>query len=1348
MASSTSIVKYQILVFILSLLLFSESTPLVYIHTVHVDNRNKSASDTPQCGSSGHPPCLSLSFALRNRALNSTQFVVESGGNYTLNQSVTLANYDSIALTASNSNQGAVTVMCREGGGLSFVGCVNVKLDGLKLFNCSALQVSTSRNASTSLPPTFMHFTVGLYFLLCQNISLANVKISNSDGTGVAVYATGGYNSFSYCNFTNNGSPDNNTFPSGGGLDIEFPFFSPANETISDEFFTNSVFEITQSHFESNTAHMWRPINYMYLLPQATYPLSFGKGGGLSVFFNRANGSTVKVTDCVFKNNAAEWGGGLFVDFQEKSWNNSFHMNSCVFVNNTAITNTSSRRVLGGGGMKLGYTFLDQSEMGHNKMTFSNCSLRRNTGFWGGGILFTAAREQGVQQSTNKLEFYNCLWIKNLGRVGSAMDLAVWAPFKSGTPVTARFTDCSFRLNNDIYSVLSPIGAPISVGVLNTQSIPLQFDNSVHFESNNRSALSVNDVPVDFTEKCSVNFTNNMARKGGAVSLFGLAFLRVYNGTNLTFIGNVASEFGGAIYYSALGQHEVTLFGYCFIQFEDIVVEPGNWTSNFTFINNTAGFSHGGDSIYATSLLPCLWSYSTADYNRNKAFCWNEKYWHYHGSTCEGEVSSAPATFNLNSSNYHMRMIPGKRHRMPIEMLGDKGNIQTQNTIFNLWSHSPNARVPTGYEYVSDNTFSVRGTPNTSAILAVETIAPRVLYSEIVVDILPCPPGFKTENTADNGTLCVCDTQYGAVVQCNEGDFEAKLSRGLWMGKDERTNEVLVGIYPYMNIDVRDIYLTLPDNFSTLNKLLCSHANRHGVFCGECKKGYAPSINSLTFHCVKCTNAEAQYNWVFYIVSEMLPVTIFFFIIIYFHISVTRGAMNSFVFFAQLITTTFDIDADGTVPIHSITSSSRGLKSAYQLLYNFWNLNFFISVLPDFCLRPKLDTLTVLSLHYVLAVYSLVLIVVFYCVVRLYEHGVQPIFILGKPVHRFLRFFRRRWNLNRSTIDAFSTFLVLSYTKFTVVSIYLLTPTTLVTSSGTSYGRGLYFQGNVGYLSSEHSPYFAVALLVMVVFVVLPPILLLVYPLKLVNKLTTKLGCCDSGGSRCFTAGSRMQLFLDTFQGCFKDGTNGTRDCRYFAGLYFIMRTVLFTTYAYSGIWFQQYVIQQLVCTVGILLFAIIRPYKKDFYNNLDAVMLGILAMINALSMYNIYFSSQGLPLYSWGFALQYTLIYVPILYMMSYVAWKLLKRKKALLLQYSRKYLGAQFTERTALLSNVLQESSEETIDDQYRKFANEVEAYGRDRERNCYRPNSVSGTSEVGTTTEDSTLGSAQIIHGVSSE
>ena len=1341
-------VTLSFLIVLLSVLHSGAAINEVYDHTVYVDSSNPNATDSSGCGLYDGP-CLTVSFALSNRVLNSTQVVLLSSGNYTLSGPITLTNYIHIGLTASSGDglidDGVVTVTCESGAGLSFVNCTNVALHNVELFNCGALQNSTSRNFSDP-DFSFMQFPVALYFLFCQEIDLTSVRVTSSRGTGVAVYATAGHNRIHNCTFFNNSSPDNATVPSGGGLYIEFPFCDPripadcqsGNLTIAQHYFTEVEYDISECVFKKNRGHMWNPVEYLYLLPQYSNHLTFGSGGGLSVFFSQATYSTVRVTRSVFDSNAAEWGGGVFVEFQYLSRNNSFTMDSCVVSQNTAITNITISKTTGGGGLKIGYHFINDSRTGSNHVQFSNCTFQNNTAYWGGGILLSAARERSRLESTNTLLFYNCSWLYNQARVGSALDLSVWAPFLPGVGIQPTFTGCVFRRNNDLWSSNSLLGGTTGpgVGTVNTQSIPLYFEDTVLFESNNCSALAIVDTSVDFLENCFANFTGNNGRSGGAISLFGSAFMRVHPHTNMNFIENTASQYGGAIFYYTIGQHKIARFGNCFIQFSDPLAQPWDWTASFLFKNNTAKYSDAGNSIYATSLVPCLWSYYTFTSTkeipdaRKEVFCWNStKQWKYEGSNCTTEISSDPAMFNMtqNDSRYHMEVILGKRQLMPVEVLGDKRKNHTANGVFNLWSHSPEvAHIPNAYTYVSDNTIELHGMPNSTGLVALETINPRVLYTEILVEILPCPPGFSFQNKQ-----CICSPRYGEVVQCNQADFSVKLLRGLWMGEDTLSGEVVVGISPYTGIARKELYLYLPNRTSTLNQLLCGHVNRKGVFCGECYDGYAPTV--YTFSCVKCSHKEAKYHWIYYILAKILPITLFFFMVVFFHISVTRGSANGFVFFAQLLTTTFDIDGDRTIPVRNITSiSTATLQAVYKIPYDIWNLNFFSSVLPDYCLGPNLDTLSVISLNYILAVYPLVLILVFYCIVWLYEHGIQPVFCICKPVHRILRSFQRRWNLNRSTIDAFSTFLVLSYTKFTVVSVYLLTPTTLHESTGPVRGLGLYYQGGVRYLSKEHAPFFAMAVFVMVTFVLLPPVLLLVYPLKLLEKVTTKLGYCG----QFFQPGSRMQLFLDTFQGCFKDGTNGTRDFRYFAGLYFVLRTVLFTSYAYSGLWFQQYIVQQLVCTIGILLFAIVRPYKKNFYNNLDALLLGILAMINTLSIFNIFFAELGLPLPKWGFAIQYVLIFCPLIYMTCYVVWRVARNNKRSLQRCLERCRRSGLSEASVLLPAVAQGTADETserpqlssisVDDEYRQFADEVEAFGRDRERNRYRPKRTNSTAD----------------------
>ena len=49
-------------------------------------------------------------------------------------------------------------------------------------------------------------------------------------------------------------------------------------------------------------------------------------------------------------------------------------------------------------------------------------------------------------------------------------------------------------------------------------------------------------------------------------------------------------------------------------------------------------------------------------------------------------------------------------------------------------------------------------------------------------------------------------------------------------------------------------------------------------------------------------------------------------------------------------------------------------------------------------------------------------------------------------------------------------------------------------------------------------------------------------------------GCC---GRRWLA----LHAFADVFKGCYRNGTNGTKDCRYFAGLYLVLRVLMLAMY-------------------------------------------------------------------------------------------------------------------------------------------------------------------------------------------
>ena len=74
------------------------------------------------------------------------------------------------------------------------------------------------------------------------------------------------------------------------------------------------------------------------------------------------------------------------------------------------------------------------------------------------------------------------------------------------------------------------------------------------------------------------------------------------------------------------------------------------------------------------------------------------------------------------------------------------------------------------------------------------------------------------------------------------------------------------------------------------------------------------------------------------------------------------------------------------------------------------------------------------------------------------------------------------------------------------------------------------------YFTAKHAPYFAIAIFVLLLIVLPPPILLFLYPTQKFQRFLDR-----------FKLRSHfLTTFTDAFQGCYKDSSNGGRDCRSF----------------------------------------------------------------------------------------------------------------------------------------------------------------------------------------------------------
>ena len=516
-----------------------------------------------------------------------------------------------------------------------------------------------------------------------------------------------------------------------------------------------------------------------------------------------------------------------------------------------------------------------------------------------------------------------------------------------------------------------------------------------------------------------------------------------------------------------------------------------------------------------------------------------------------------------------------------------------------------------------------------------------VVNSSTVDNATTCPTWFYPRTLSNGSTACECGSNLGKTVSCNSTSHAVGLLQCYCMTYSNDKSSLVVGVSYYgcyhTGHSINGPHYELPLNSSSLNKH-CEVYNRDGQLCGQCRKGFSPLVYSYDMSCMNCTNPTN--SWLKYITVAFLPLTVFFVIMITFRIRATSALMNTIVLMSQT----------SSAPIIMRTTNSSPFEKNGLLKYigfsfmGIWNLDFFRLLYPPFCLHHIMTTVQVLALDYAIAVYPLVLIATTYLLVELHDHGFRVMVWLWKPFHRCFVSFRRGWNIRTSLIDAFATFLLLSYVKFLSVSFDLLVPTHVFDIHGKSLAKlYLYYDGSLEYFGKEHLPYGVLALAVLLVFNIPPLLLLCVYPCRCFQR------CLNHYRLRY----QLLHTFMDAFQGHYKDGTNGTRDCRWFSALYLIVRIGFLLTLSIVNNFKFWLPLGASITLLLLLLTAIFRPYKSPIHNNLDIFLLAmsvfpfIGCMTQALSFELLQYFKLA------NFILGISLI-VPLTYMVVILLYKL----------------------------------------------------------------------------------------------
>ena len=1022
-------------------------------------------------------------------------------------------------------------------------------------------------------------------------------------------------------------------------------------------------------------------VDRMYRAGNTIYNDFTQRGGGMQIILGsqiikKHCNSTYSIQGCQFLYNYASSGGGLFVMISHAN-------NNCVIIENSTFTENRCQN--GGGGVQFGYAVPRHrfsQKVKANLIIFQNCMFKGNAaGYGGGASIFSSLHLK------NMIKLEDCLWTRNTAtKHGMALDIATapWETYNRADDfpnLTPTFRCCSFT--NHTHSAF--LSSPKSVFTVTRYQVT--FEGEILFERNNGTAIEATSAELNFAKQSNVKFINNQGIDGGALRLKGVSMMIVQKYSTILFWKNRAVKSGGAIYVDSSDRLSEP---FCFIKTKSIKNQ-----TFFIFKDNTAGFENSrqrGDSIYASSILPCL-ERCSHDFLYNVSVpealeCMGNFVFeavssrrqlisaphHFSRIDLASEQDSMCMLFMVNETIYSnqnyvvmnvedcidmhgcLKAIPGKTTKIPLKLVDELcGEVIFHISVEVLNSNNGSIFIDSTHSIITNNFITIYGNPNDFGTL--QFSAPGVSCVKLSVKLDDCPPGYIHDNISKS---CVCSSatllSYNGIEKCSKTNFTAYVHHGYWLGytinkTKTRQDRLASAICPkgfcittFSSAEHPLTNVSLDD----LSPYICNK-KRKGIICGSCKKHNSAYYRSSSFSCKP--NNLCHLGWLFYILSEIIPVTVLFFIVIYFNLSFTSGALNGVIFFMQIIDT-FKIDGENFI---RFPEEVKQLARIYKLVYRVFLLKFVALEETSFCLWEGATALDMLAFRYVTIMYSLFLVIVTViflkkCTFRLHCYQVSK------------QLKNEQLNLKHSILNGLSAFLVMSYSECTRVSLMILTTGTLTVGPTTKqkFEPVVFYNGEYPYMGEEHLKYALPALFFLFTIVAVPPMLLIVYPLcyKLFALLRINESKCVQITCKVIPL-EKIKPMFDSIQGAFKD------QYRFFAGLYFVYRLSASLTFSFPSALKTYYTATSAQLIFMLMVHAVCCPYRQKWHNVLDALLFSILAMINAISFFN-YERYQSDVTYLAG--VQCVLILLPLVYLVIYTTYNIYVKIKTAMASCSKR--------------------------------------------------------------------------------
>ena len=498
------------------------------------------------------------------------------------------------------------------------------------------------------------------------------------------------------------------------------------------------------------------------------------------------------------------------------------------------------------------------------------------------------------------------------------------------------------------------------------------------------------------------------------------------------------------------------------------------------------------------------------------------------------------------------------------------------------------------------------------------TIAANILLAT------SCPTWHYYNNATGK---CEC----GFWLLCSSDGNQVEIDNSRCATSSERGDDYYIALCPFRHIinNTNRLYSEMPSNTSQLDEVMCGPYNRRGFLCGECEEGYGPAAFGLK--CAKCSSPWSGYAIYLYLFLEFVTTTLIFIGLVMFRLKLTSGPLLGYVLLCQINVIYFgqQIYMYGYI-ISNVSVSLKVLFTLSVTMSQFWNLQFFKTILPPFCIGDNVSGIQAHMLNFIPTIYPFVLIIISCILMELHARNVKIIGILLKQFTIFFSKARITPVTGDAVFQAFASLIFLSNTS-AISALFQLSYTANVYNSTMILQRQVFYRDpTVEWASYKYLPYLLIAVLVSFFISVIPSVLLCLYPTRVYRYL-----------SRFLSARKRLAItaFAEALHSCFKDGLNGTRDYRALAGAQLFL--ILLGTVASMFINFLKahnitmdvattYTVEIFLWMMFVCLVSYLKPCKSAIANvslSFHLILCGIILCVQQLWWYDSYARTYPLQL-------------------------------------------------------------------------------------------------------------------------